>query len=95
VGWAVFALFSVLASFLYAALFRKAKGPWPGIAYGIAWWAIWFVLIGPAIDAVKPITALDRNSFFTELCLFLLWGLFIGYTINFEFTEEREGEAAA
>jgi len=26
--------------------------------------------------------------------LFILWGLFIGYTINFEFNEERGAETA-
>jgi hypothetical protein len=93
-GWGIFTLFSVIASVLYAALFRKARGPWPGILYGLAWWVIWFALFGPAIEAVKPITELDRDSFFTELCLFILWGLFIGYTINFEFNEERGAETA-
>lgn len=88
-GWAFFILFSILAALLYTAFFLKAKGPWPGIFYGVAWWVVWFLIIGPLSDMTKGLKALDLNTIITEACLFLLWGLFMGYSINFEFTEER------
>lgn len=94
-GWGFFILFSILASLLYVWLFRKAKGPYPGIVYGLAWWAIWFLFAGPLCGMVKPVIEWDVDSVVTEICLFTLWGLFIGYTINYEFTEERAGERAS
>lgn len=38
------------------------------------------------------INRLDWNTIVSDLCLFVLWGLFIGYTITMEFTEERNRE---
>jgi uncharacterized membrane protein YagU involved in acid resistance len=80
---------SIASALLYAALFRKLKGPWPGVIYGLVWWAALFLWIGPATGMTEPIWEMDRNSFWTELCLFVLWGEFIGFSINFEFTDEQ------
>ena len=81
---------SIAASLLYAALFRKVRGPWFGILYGLVWWALLYVLIGPMTGTSESILTLDRNSFWTELCLFVLSGVFIGYSISFEFTDEQK-----
>lgn len=89
-GWGFFVLFSLLAAYIYLFLFRKWQGPWPGLGYGLLWWLIWFVWIGPVVQSsIKPIYEQSWDTITTELCLFLLWGLFIGYTISFEFNEER------
>jgi hypothetical protein len=87
-GYASFILFSIAAAFLYGAFLRKLKGPWPGLAYGVVWWGLIFLLIGPFTEMVPAITQLDINSFATDLSLFLLWGMFIGYSISMEFTDE-------
>lgn len=89
VGWACFLLFSIFSAYIYTLFFRKWKGPWPGIGYGLLWWCIWFVIIGPIVESIKPVGKQGINTITSELCLFVLWGLFIGYTISFEFNEER------
>lgn len=43
VGYMMFIVFSVIASMLYVLLLRKLKGPWPGLVYGVLWWAIIFI----------------------------------------------------
>ncbi|WP_440110562.1 YqhR family membrane protein [Paenibacillus sp. QZ-Y1] len=91
-GWLFFILFSVLASLIYTFAFRKWKGPIPGMGYGIVWWIIIFVVVGPKLDMVKPLNALTWDSIITEFCFFLLWGLFIGYTVAMEYTDERKRE---
>lgn len=91
-GWGSFILFSILASLIYAIVLAKAKGPWPGICYGLLWWGLIFLLIGPVSGMTEWIAYMDWNTILTDACLFVLWGLFIGYSISFEFTEERTRE---
>ncbi len=92
VGWGVFILFSMAMAVLYTALFSKIKGPWMGIGYGLAVWAFLYLLAGPVLGMLNWINKLDLNTIITEVCLFVLWGLFIGYSIAFEFTDERKNE---
>ncbi|MFK0523309.1 YqhR family membrane protein [Paenibacillus illinoisensis] len=91
-GWLFFIVFSIVAALIYTYTLRKWKGPLPGIGYGIVWWLIIFVLVGPKLDMVKPINRLTWDSIITEFCFFLLWGLFIGYTVAMEYTDERKRE---
>ncbi|MCR8633971.1 YqhR family membrane protein [Paenibacillus radicis (ex Xue et al. 2023)] len=91
-GWAVFILFSIVATLLYTIFLAKAVGPWVGIMYGLAIWGIIFLLVGPITGMMNWIAFLDWNTILTEACLFMLWGLFIGYSIAFEFNDESVRE---
>jgi hypothetical protein len=91
-GWAAFVVFSIVAALLYALCFRKVRGPWLGMVYGLVWWVIIYVAAGPPTGMMKPIGAIGWNSLITDGCLFLLWGFFIGFTIEFEFNDEQERE---
>lgn len=92
VGWIFFILFSMIAAVLYSAMLLKARGPWIGLFYGLLWWGLLYLLIGPATGMMPWIYDLGWNTIITDLCLFALWGLFIGYSISVEFTDERERE---
>lgn len=92
VGWGAFIVFSLLATLIYVLLFRKFSGPVPGILYGIAWWVILFVLAGPALHLMEPLRKLSMNTIISEFCLYLLWGLFVGYSTAHEYTDERKRE---
>jgi uncharacterized membrane protein YagU involved in acid resistance len=94
-GIGVFILMSIVASLLYAIFLHKRKGPWPGILYGFVWWVFIFVLIGPLLGMLPTVWTLDLNSILSEACLFTLWGVFIGYSITLEFTDERSYEPQA
>lgn len=89
VGWGVFIGFSIFAALLYAVVCHKLKGPWPGISYGVLWWGMIYLAIGPLAGMVKRIDLLDLVTILSELCLFTLWGVFIGYTLTVEFTDEK------
>ncbi|MCU6710160.1 YqhR family membrane protein [Paenibacillus sp. J5C_2022] len=91
-GIGLYILFSIAAAFLYIALFSKLRGPWPGMLYGLFWWGVLFLAFGPMLGMMGPITAIGWDSFYSELCVSLLWGLFIGYSIAFEFTDEASRE---
>lgn len=95
IGLAGFILFSVIASMLYMVMLGKLRGPWPGIFYGIVWWALMFLAVGPLLGMTGKVNAVGWNTIFSELCIFTLWGVFIGYSIAFEFTDEASREPAA
>ncbi|AFH61946.1 YqhR family membrane protein [Paenibacillus caseinilyticus] len=92
IGWGAFIGLSVAASLIYALVLSKFQGPWYGMAYGLAWWGALYLLIGPLIGMMPWILRLDLNTILTDVSLFALWGLFIGYSISFEFTDERARE---
>lgn len=92
VGWLSFIVFSIFATLLYTLLLRKLKGPIPGLLYGIVWWIIIFLIIGPMTHMTIPFRELSVNTFISEFCLYLLWGLFIGYTAAVEYNDERQRE---
>lgn len=91
-GWLSFIAFSIVATLIYVLLFRKAKGPWPGIAYGVVWWALLFIALNPFFHFTFSAKMLSSNTNITEFCVFLLWGLFIGYTTAEEYTDEKKRE---
>ncbi|MDQ0194400.1 YqhR family membrane protein [Paenibacillus wynnii] len=91
IGYLVFIFFSVIASLLYVLILRKLKGPWPGMVYGVLWWSALF-LAGSWMFLQQGPFKLPWNTVITEFCIFLLWGLFIGYTIAIEYTDERTRE---
>ncbi|MDQ6421067.1 YqhR family membrane protein [Paenibacillus sp. LHD-117] len=92
IGILGFTVFSIGASLLYLVLLSKLRGPWPGVFYGIVWWALMFLAVGPLLGMTGRVNAAGWNTFFSELCIFTLWGLFIGYSIAFEFTDEASRE---
>lgn len=95
VGWLGFIVFSILVTLAYTLVFRNLKGPLPGMLYGMAWWALIFLVIGPNLHMTTPISTMTTNTFISEFCLYLLWGLFIGYTVAQEYTDERVREPEA
>jgi len=92
VGWGAFILFSIAASILYTLFLRKVPGPYPGILYGIVWWVLLYVAPGPMLGLVHPVWRTTWNTIWTESCIMLVWGLFIGYTVATEFNNEQERE---
>lgn len=91
-GLAMFILMSVLAALVYLFVLGRLKGHWPGVLFGAGWWGIVYAWLGPIIGAVPPLKQIGWSSIVTDFCLFLLWGVFIGYSISFELHNEAERE---
>jgi len=91
-GEGSFILLSIVAAVIYYIALRKLRGPYYGIGYGVLWWVLLYLLLGPLSGMVPHLTNMDLVSNITDGCLFILWGLFIGYSITFEFTNERGRE---
>ncbi|WP_328588704.1 MULTISPECIES: YqhR family membrane protein [Bacillaceae] len=95
VGIGFIAVVSIAVAFIYRMIFAKVNKPWPGIIYGLVLWILIFGLFNPMFPGLKPLTQLDLNTIITNICLYVVYGLFIGYSISYEYNERQvqEGEA--
>lgn len=75
---------SIVAAIIYYAVLRKINNMWMGVAYGIILFLIVFFVLNPIFPGIKPWRELDLNTIVTSICLYSLYGLFIGYTISYE-----------
>lgn len=96
-GLGLFIVMSIVATYVYWLLLGKLRGPWPGLLFGAAWWALLFFWIGQVAGAVPPLREIGRGSIVSECAIYLIWGLFIGFSFAFEYHDEaaREPKKAA
>ncbi|ALC81588.1 MULTISPECIES: YqhR family membrane protein [Bacillus] len=75
------------AALLYYLFFRRIKGMWAGLIYGVMLWAIVFFLFNPLFPELASINELKSETLISSFCLYLLFGLFVGYSISFDYNE--------
>jgi len=75
---------SIVAAIIYYALLRKISSMWMGVAYGIILFVIVFLVLNPIFPGIKPWREIDLNTIVTSICVYILYGLFVGYTISYE-----------
>ncbi|QKS70948.1 hypothetical protein FLK61_29950 [Paenalkalicoccus suaedae] len=80
------------AAFLYRVLFIRFKGPTAGVFYGVILWVIIFQFISPLFPAIKGILSMSFHSIVTTLCLYIVFGLFVGYSVSFDYHERLKSE---
>jgi uncharacterized membrane protein YagU involved in acid resistance len=83
---------SVVAAFVYYALLKKFKGFWFGLAYGLALFAVVFFILNPLFPGIKPFFDLNRDTIITSICIYIVYGIFIGYSINYEYENIKGSE---
>ncbi|MDA1474880.1 YqhR family membrane protein [Bacillus changyiensis] len=81
---------SIGAALLYYSIFKQVKGMWMGVVYGAILWVIVFYLFNPMFPDVQTVPELKRETVITTFCIYLLYGLFVGYSISFEYNELNE-----
>ncbi|MCY9128778.1 YqhR family membrane protein, partial [Bacillus spizizenii] len=80
-------LLSIGAAFLYFLLLKRLKTMWPGVLYGLLLWLLVFFVFNPIFPDVRAVTELKADTVITTICIYLLYGLFVGYSISFEYNE--------
>lgn len=79
--------FSTGAAFAYYLLLRKFKTIYIGIGFGIALFICVFIILNPIFPSIAPFLELKRDTIITSVCLYVLYGVFVGYTISYEESE--------
>ncbi|MBB2482148.1 hypothetical protein H5P36_18405 [Bacillus sp. APMAM] len=82
-----YGIISIPVSFIYYAILKKFKTIWVGAIYGIVLFLIVFIILNPIFPGMKPFLKLDLNTIITCACLYILYGVFIGYSISYEQNE--------
>ncbi|RIW31090.1 hypothetical protein D3H55_15905 [Bacillus salacetis] len=82
-----YGLISIGVALIYYAALRKLKSMWVGAGYGIALMLAVFVVLNPLFPGMKGITETDYITLITIACIYILYGVFIGYSISYEENE--------
>ncbi|THE11287.1 hypothetical protein E1I69_15640 [Bacillus timonensis] len=89
IGILVIGLISIGVALLYYAFLKKFQSMWVGAIFGIVLWLIVFYVFNPIFPDIKTVAELERNTVITTICFYILYGVFIGYSISFEENEMR------
>jgi hypothetical protein len=84
-----YGLISIGVALVYYAALRKLKSMWVGAGYGVALLALVFLVLNPLFPSMKAVTETDYNTLITSACLYILYGVFIGFSISYEENELR------
>lgn len=82
-------IISIVIAFIFFFIGRKFTGVLPGVFYGLLWWVIIFLVLGKIAFDLKPIKEYSSDTMVTSICLFILYGTFISYSVSFASQEEE------
>ncbi|GAA5415482.1 hypothetical protein Pryu01_00506 [Paraliobacillus ryukyuensis] len=83
----IIGLISLFVALVYYFILRKARGLWPSIIFGLLLWGIVFYVLLPIFPNIKPVQQLNSDTIVTTICLYLLYGIFIGYSISYDYLD--------
>lgn len=86
----IIGILSLGTALLYYLALKKQNGIWPGALFGVALWAIVYLVLTPVFPAIPTFLELNSDTWVTTGCLFILYGVFIGYSISYEYREFNE-----
>lgn len=81
----IIAILSIVVALVYYGLLRKIYSLWVGVAYGIILWLIVFFILQPMFTNVPSVQEMEVKSIISTICLYILYGTFIGYSISFDY----------
>ncbi|MBS4209628.1 YqhR family membrane protein [Bacillus sp. FJAT-50079] len=84
----IYGILSIVAAALYYVLLRKRNSIVWGMMYGVVTFILVFFVFYPILLGGEPIWKKDFITFCTEICFYLLYGTFIGYSISYEYEEQ-------
>ncbi|EWG10682.1 YqhR family membrane protein [Cytobacillus firmus] len=80
---------SIIAALIYYAALRKFQSIFVGAGYGVALFLLVFFILNPIFPGISPFWDLERNTIITSICFYILFGVFVGYSISYEAQELR------
>lgn len=80
-------LLSIGAALIYYFTLKKFTRLYIGIGYGLVLFLLVFFVLNPIFPGIEPFTKLERNTIVTSICLYILFGVFVGYSISYEACE--------
>ena len=90
----LFGILSIVVAFLYYWLLKKINSMVAYMLFGVVWWLILLIAINPMFKDLPTLAKMSSDSIITSICIFVLYGVFIGYSISYDYQEylrEEEG----
>ncbi|MEI3611738.1 YqhR family membrane protein [Pseudogracilibacillus sp. SO30301A] len=78
-------IFSIVIALIYYVLLRHRKSWITGALFGVAIWVAIYFVMPIIIKNYNPFLYLNSESHVSMFCLFLLYGVFTGYSISFDY----------
>lgn len=88
----IIGLLSLATALIYYGILKKVKTLWVSVLYGVILWGIVFFLLQPIFTNVPGLFELQTNTIVTSICLFILYGTFIGYSISYDYHDSQVQE---
>ncbi len=80
-------ILSLIPAIFYFVTLKRIHSVWVGVGFGIVLWAIVFFLLQPMLTYTKPMYELRHETWVTSICIFILYGVFVGYSIAYNYHE--------
>ena len=85
----VLGLLSIVIAVIYYSLLKKRNTMWTGVAYGFVLWFCVFYLFNSFFQNIPSFSSLTMDTIISSLALYILYGTFIGYSISFDYNDNR------
>lgn len=83
----LYGVISIGVALVYYMFLKKLKSMWIGIIYGLVLFFIVFIILNPIFPSMKPFLQIEINTIIASVCVYVLYGLFVGYSISYEHNE--------
>ena len=83
----LFGIFSIVWAFIYYMLLKKLKSMIAYILFGIVCWGFLLFVFNPMFSDLPALSKMSTNSIITSICIFTIYGVFVGYSISFDYQE--------
>lgn len=87
IGVVLIGILSIGVALIYYAILKRFTSMWVGIIYGAALFALVFFLLNPIFPNLQTVFELPRATVVTTACIYILFGVFVGYSISFDYNE--------
>lgn len=85
----ILGLLGTIPAIIYYYFFKKFARVIHGVIYGVILWAVFFILLNPYFSYVPNFNELEMDTIAATVCQFVMYGVFVAYTIAFDANGER------
>lgn len=85
---------SMVPAFIYYGLFKKNKTVVFPAIFGAVLWVIIFLLLHLIFGDIPSATEMGMSTIVSTICLFILYGTFIGFSISYDYHDSVRKEWA-
>jgi len=78
-------ILSMVVALIYYSLLKKVNSIWIGVLFGTVLWVFAAFVLHPLFSNVQSLFDFSIDTIISTLCLFVLYGTFIGYSISFDY----------